>query len=122
MLAKIREDPEFLNKILWTNESTFKRDGYLNLHNLHEWHVENPHLMREDRSQYQFKVNMWNFKRTNNWTIWANSKCRWRHYARAVRDYLNEEYPDRWIGRSGSILWPPRSPDLNFFTRDTFLV
>uniref|UniRef100_A0A2H1WRI6 SFRICE_030562 n=1 Tax=Spodoptera frugiperda TaxID=7108 RepID=A0A2H1WRI6_SPOFR len=35
------------------------------------------------------------------------------HYARAVRDYLNEEYPDRWIVRSGSILWPARSPDLN---------
>lgn len=50
---------DFLNKVLWTDESTFKRDGYLNLHNLHAWHTENPHLMREDRSQYQFKVNMW---------------------------------------------------------------
>ncbi|CAH2092092.1 unnamed protein product [Euphydryas editha] len=55
MLAKILENPEFLNKILWTDESTFKRDEYLNLHNYHEWRVENPHLMREDRSQYQFK-------------------------------------------------------------------
>lgn len=35
------------------------------------------------------------------------------HYARPVRDYLNTEYPGRWIGRRGSILWPPRSPDLN---------
>lgn len=35
------------------------------------------------------------------------------HYARAVRNYLNEEYLDKWIGCSGSILWPPRSPDLN---------
>lgn len=31
----------------------------MNLHNLHEWHVENPNLIREDRSQYRFKVNMW---------------------------------------------------------------
>lgn len=25
----------------------------------------------------------------------------------------NETYPNRWIGRLGTILWPPRSPDLN---------
>ncbi|CAK1603423.1 unnamed protein product [Parnassius mnemosyne] len=35
------------------------------------------------------------------------------HYARSVRDYLDEMYPRRWIGRLGKILWPPRSPDLN---------
>nr|CAH7726449.1 unnamed protein product [Callosobruchus chinensis] len=29
------------------------------MHNYHEWHVENPHLTRQDRSQYRFKVNMW---------------------------------------------------------------
>uniref|UniRef100_A0A2H1WRS8 SFRICE_030563 n=1 Tax=Spodoptera frugiperda TaxID=7108 RepID=A0A2H1WRS8_SPOFR len=34
--AKIREEPEFLNKILWADESTFKRDGYLNLHNMND--------------------------------------------------------------------------------------
>lgn len=149
MLAKYREGPEFLNKILWTDESTFKRDGYLNLHNLHEWHVENPHLMREDRSQYQFKVNIRTgilngriigpCELTQNLDgatylhflqndlsnlledvplsiyreMWFQQDGCPAHYARAVRDYLNEEYPDRWIGRSGSILWPPRSPDLN---------
>ncbi|GBP48502.1 hypothetical protein EVAR_16171_1 [Eumeta japonica] len=32
---------------------------------------------------------------------------------RPVREYLNEEYPGRWIGKLASILWPPRSPDLN---------
>ncbi|CAK1602342.1 unnamed protein product [Parnassius mnemosyne] len=35
------------------------------------------------------------------------------HYARPVREYLNQEYPGRWIGLLGPILWPPRSPDLN---------
>lgn len=59
MLTKIEEDPQFFNKILWSDESTVKRDGYLNLHNLHSWQLENPRLMREDRSQYQFKINYW---------------------------------------------------------------
>jgi len=35
-----------------------------------------------------------------------------RHYIRHVRDYLNESFPNRWLGRGGPIAWPPRSPDL----------
>jgi len=35
------------------------------------------------------------------------------HYSRRVREILDEYFPDRWIGRNGSILWPPQLPDLN---------
>ena len=34
------------------------------------------------------------------------------HYANVVRNYLNEHYNGRWIGRGGPIAWPARSPDL----------
>lgn len=34
------------------------------------------------------------------------------HFLRMVRDYLDLVFPNRWIGRGGPILWPPRSPDL----------
>ncbi|KAJ8942137.1 hypothetical protein NQ318_021645 [Aromia moschata] len=34
------------------------------------------------------------------------------HFARQVRDFLNVECPNRWIGRNGPIHWPARSPDL----------
>lgn len=34
------------------------------------------------------------------------------HYFGPVRHWLNERFPDRWIGRRGAIEWPPRSPDL----------
>lgn len=34
------------------------------------------------------------------------------HFLRAVRDFLNTVFPNRWIGRRGAIEWPPRSPDL----------
>lgn len=36
-----------------------------------------------------------------------------RHYARNVREHLNQRLGDKWIGRGGPITWPPRSPDLN---------
>ncbi|PSN54080.1 hypothetical protein C0J52_03070 [Blattella germanica] len=39
------------------------------------------------------------------------------HWHLAVRTYLNEHLPNRWIGRAGPndqvlFKWPPRSPDL----------
>lgn len=34
------------------------------------------------------------------------------HFARPVRDFLNDTFGDQWIGRGGPIPWPPRSPDL----------
>ena len=33
-------------------------------------------------------------------------------YTRHVRDYLNESFPNHWLGRGGPVAWPPRSPDL----------
>lgn len=59
MLRKISEDPQFFNKILWSDESSCKKDGYTNMHNLHSWQLINPRLMREDRSQSTFKINVW---------------------------------------------------------------
>lgn len=149
MLRKMREDQTYFDKILWSDESTCRKDGFLNLHNLHSWQLENPRLIREDRSQYQLKINLWTgiingqiigpFElpailnadiyldflvntlpglledvpqeiRNEMWL--QNDGCP-AHYAVRVREHLNTTYPDRWIGRLGPILWPPRSPDLN---------
>ncbi|KAJ8938278.1 hypothetical protein NQ318_004951, partial [Aromia moschata] len=33
-------------------------------------------------------------------------------YAFTVRNWLNSEFNEHWIGRDGPILWPLRSPDL----------
>lgn len=59
MLQMHQEDPLFFNKILWTDESACRKDGFFNMHNLHNWQLANPHEAREDRSQYQFKINLW---------------------------------------------------------------
>jgi hypothetical protein len=34
------------------------------------------------------------------------------HFSRHMTEYLNEQFPDRWIGRGGPQYWPLRSPDL----------
>lgn len=35
------------------------------------------------------------------------------HFGLLVRNWLNENFPNRWIGRGGPVNWPARSPDLN---------
>lgn len=35
------------------------------------------------------------------------------HFSIRARQFLNEVYPNRWIGRGGPQFWPARSPDLN---------
>ena len=34
------------------------------------------------------------------------------HFAIVVREWLNAQFPGRWMGRRGSYEWPARSPDL----------
>lgn len=45
-------------------------------------------------------------------TIWFQQDGAPPHYAHPVRDFLDNCFPRRWIGRRGPIEWPARSPDL----------
>lgn len=35
------------------------------------------------------------------------------HFSNNVRTFLNQTYPNKWIGRNGPVRWAPRSADLN---------
>lgn len=35
------------------------------------------------------------------------------HNAHVVRPFLEDNFPQRWIGTNGAVRWPPRSPDLS---------
>ncbi|MGH9701418.1 MAG: hypothetical protein ACRD52_18410 [Candidatus Acidiferrales bacterium] len=41
------------------------------------------------------------------------------HYAREVKEWLDLKFRQKWIGRNGPVLWPPRSPDITL--ADMFL-
>lgn len=59
LLERSVNDPMFLNRILWTDESQFTRDGVFNFHNTHLWSNENPHSIRVGKSQHRFHLNVW---------------------------------------------------------------
>lgn len=142
------EDCNFLQSIIWTDESTFTREGVFNVHNRHYYAQENPHLVRQQRFQRRFSINVWmgviggvligpflGLPRTVGGNAYLNFlqnelpvllediplDVRRRmiyqhdgappHFSRAVRQHLNETFTS-WIGRGGTIPWPPRSPDL----------
>lgn len=145
------EDPQFLKKILWTDESKFDKDGITNYHNAHFWTPKedgNPNKKRVKGSQRRFSLNVWmgiidnhligpyfmpqnlngecyeEFLREELFILMEDlplsvRKNMWyqhdgcpAHYRRGVRDWLNENYPNKWIGRGGPLPWPARSPDL----------
>lgn len=45
--------------------------------------------------------------------IWFQQDGAPPHYGLQVRQYLDNVFPNHWIGRRGSIEWPARSPDLS---------
>ncbi|HLJ31149.1 MAG TPA: transposase [Candidatus Babeliales bacterium] len=58
LLVRTQEDPNFLNKIIWTDESKFSREGIFNRRNSHFWASENPHVTKEAGFQEKFSFNV----------------------------------------------------------------
>lgn len=154
MMDRIEEQPDLIDKILFSDEATFHMNGVVNRHNCRYWSNENPHWMEQDHTQYPQKLNVWAgiigsriigpFIIHENLTgdiylnllrhsvlpqlinlfpnpanpqllrndIYFQQDGAPPHYARNVRFYLDETFPNRWIGRRGRIEWPARSPDL----------
>lgn len=148
MMQMIDDDPLLLNNIVFSDEATFELHGNVNRQNCRYWSDINPHWMRENKTQYPQKLNVWagifNGQKIGPFFIEGNldgpkyeAMLREQiipaiqalsndemdevyfqqdgappHYSRRVRQYLNQVFQDRWIGRRGSIEWPARSPDL----------
>ena len=51
--------------------------------------------------------------------IWYQLDGAPAHSARIITNYLNNEFPGRWIGSRGPVRWPAKSPDLTIM--DYFL-
>lgn len=59
LLQQHENNPNFLTKILVTDEASFTRNGINNFRNTHVWSLENPHAVRRTNFQQRFSVNVW---------------------------------------------------------------
>lgn len=145
----VNDDPNFINNICFSDESTFTLNAEPNRQNTRIWSQDNPREFLQTRTQWPQKVNVWlgilgqhiigpfyidgNLNgdkylqmlqeqicpgiqrvmgdRIEN--VWFQHDGCPSHCTRAVTNFLNTQFPNRWIGRGGTIPWPPRSPDLS---------
>lgn len=59
ILQRPLEEPNFLSRILWTDECTFTPNGMFNSKNYHDWEGENPFNVRQTKHQYRWSINVW---------------------------------------------------------------
>lgn len=55
----IRGDQNFFNRVLFTDESTFHKNGHVNRHNMHYYSNVNPHFRRSFDMQHRWSINVW---------------------------------------------------------------
>lgn len=56
---QVREEPEFLKNICFSDECSFFLNGAVNRHNFRYWAPENPHECRTSHTQHPQKINVW---------------------------------------------------------------
>jgi len=59
MMVQLEDDPTFLEKILWTDETRFHNNETVNHHNSLYWSNKNPHWINETNRQVRWGVNVW---------------------------------------------------------------
>lgn len=58
-MNRINNDPNVINRILFTDESSFGTNGTVNKQNTRIWARENPYVIHETHTQRREKVNVW---------------------------------------------------------------
>ncbi|KAJ4449634.1 hypothetical protein ANN_01038 [Periplaneta americana] len=140
VLSRI-DDNGFLNHVTFSDKATFHTCGKVHRHNCRVWGEENPRVVMEyERDSPKVNVRcaltcdpvigpFFFVESTVTGTTYLDMLENYAvpqiqdefffrqdgappHYANQIRDYLNTRFPNKWIGRSGSIEWPPRSPHL----------
>lgn len=59
MMNNCNDDPQLINRILFSDECTFFLNGSVHRQNCRYWASENPHWMMECKTQFPQKVNIW---------------------------------------------------------------
>ncbi|CAK1580733.1 unnamed protein product [Parnassius mnemosyne] len=110
LLSKVANDSNFLANVMWTDESTFMRNGIWNRQNLRYWSQENPQLCRESMHQYRFAVNVWDGIHGDQIIVFLPERLNGQRYLNFINeqlvDILNDlslaEYRRTWFQHDGA--------------------
>lgn len=150
MLEKIHADNDFLNHILFTDESSFREVGEHNPSVVRYWSQINEHRSVASNTQVRHNLNVWagllgdhiigpffidgtlnsekylqllqnqvlpyiqEIPNININRIYFQQDGCPAHNSLAAKNFLSQQFPNRWIGTASETLsWPPRSADLS---------
>lgn len=91
MQNKLQENNQFPFYILFTDECTFHRNGFVNRHNFHYYATENPHLVHVNHFQQRWSLNVWGGI-VGNYVIGPHF-FEGRVNGDAFYNFLNEDFP-----------------------------
>ncbi|GFV45691.1 uncharacterized protein TNCV_1969921 [Trichonephila clavipes] len=112
--------PDFHKRILFSDETHFWLNGYVNKQNCRIWSEVNPQVYVETPLHPE-KLTVWCayglvesfFKNDEGHNeLWFQQDGATCHTARATIDLLKDTFGDRLISHFGPVNWPPRSCDL----------
>ncbi|KAJ8915523.1 hypothetical protein NQ315_012404 [Exocentrus adspersus] len=55
----VAENEDFFKFVLFTDECTFHRNGFVNRHNFHYYDTQNPHIVQVNNHQHNGSINVW---------------------------------------------------------------
>ena len=142
MLQWHQEWTQLFENIIWSDEAVFHINGFVRLRNCFFWAKDNPKVlfpksqnrqkltvwcgftatqvigpvimrdtMNAERYLRMLTDQVWPFVNDQDNLIFMQDGAP-AHYATVVREWLDEHFPGRWLGRRGPHEWPPRSPDI----------
>ncbi|GFX24552.1 putative DD41D transposase [Trichonephila clavipes] len=108
---EIAVDPDFHQRILFSDEAHFWLNGYVNQQNCRIWSEANPQVYVETPLHPEKLTGAlyWLEESLELWFQQDGTTC---HTARATIDLLKNTFGDRLISRFGPVNWPLRSCDL----------
>jgi hypothetical protein len=111
LLIRTQEDPNFLKKIIWTDEAKFSREGIFNRRNQHFWANENPHVVKVMVFQEKFSFNVFCLLKDNQIAFYIydeslNSNKYLQILRSVVEDFVEnltlEDYRTCWFQLDGA--------------------
>ncbi|KAJ8914457.1 hypothetical protein NQ315_011398 [Exocentrus adspersus] len=55
----VAENEDFFKFMLFTDECTFHRNGFVNRHNFHYYDTQNTHIVQVNNHQHNWSINVW---------------------------------------------------------------
>jgi hypothetical protein len=126
MLERIDASPDFLRQMCFSDKATFHVSGIVNRYNCSIWGRGSPKVnvwsgLMHDKLIGQFFFSEKTVTRRlylDMLELYALLPLQFQtilqqdgaplHFCHHVRNHLDREMAERWIGRSGPFTWPPR--------------